>query len=117
IEFVIPGDWNKVIQRIGFSIADSWRQAGFNINTRQVDNGEWTTVQNTNSRNELMINWGQSCTYNANWQNSWRQFDASYVLPPDSTDSLNGNIMRVTDQRIFDLVADSAQLPVEDEQF
>lgn len=117
IEFVIPGDWNKVIQRIGFSIADSWRQAGFNINTRQVDNGEWTTVQNTNARNELMINWGQSCTYNVNWQNSWRQFDAKYVLPVDSTDALNGNIMRVTDQRIFDIVADSAQLPTDDPQF
>lgn len=117
LEFVIPGDWNKVIQRIGFSVADSWRQAGFNINARQVDNGEWTTVQNTNARNQLMINWGNSCTYNANWQNSWRQFNPIYVKPADSNDALVGNTMRVTDQRIFDLVAEGAKLPLDDPQF
>ena len=48
IELVIPADWNKVMQRIGFSIADSWNAAGFNVNARQVDNGEFANVQNTN---------------------------------------------------------------------
>lgn len=117
LEFVIPGDWNKVMQRVGFSIADSWRQAGFNINARQVDNGEFTTVQNTNSRNELQVNWSNSCTYNSNWQNSWRQFAPVYVKPADSTEALNGNYVRVTDQAIFDLVADGAKLPLDDPQF
>jgi peptide/nickel transport system substrate-binding protein len=117
IEFVIPGDWNKVMQRVGFSIADSWRQAGFNINARQVDNGEWTTNANTNSVNQVTLNWGQSCTYNANWQNSWRQFSPVYVKPADSAEALVGNAMRVTDQRIFDLVAEGAKLPLDDPQF
>jgi peptide/nickel transport system substrate-binding protein len=117
LEFVIPGDWNKVMQRVGFSIADSWRQAGFNINARQVDNGEFTTVQNTNSRNELQVNWSNSCTYNSNWQNSWRQFAPVYVKPADSTEALNGNYVRVTDQAIFDLVAEGAKLPLDDPQF
>lgn len=117
IEFVIPGDWNKVLQRVGFSIADSWRQAGFNVNARQVDNGEYTTVQNTNARNELQINWSSSCTYNANWQNSWRQFVPANVLPADSNDPLSGNYLRVTDQRIFDLVDQSASLQTDDPKF
>ncbi|KKB07065.1 hypothetical protein VE25_19660 [Devosia geojensis] len=116
-ELVIPGDWNKVMQRIGFSIADSWRQAGFNVSARQVDNGEFTTVQNTNSRNELQLNWSNSCTYNSNWQNSWRQFTPNNVQPADSTDQLSGNYMRITDERIFDLVAESASLETNAPEF
>jgi Bacterial extracellular solute-binding proteins, family 5 Middle. len=117
LELVIPGDWNKVMQRIGFSIADSWRQAGFNVNARQVDNGEFTTVQNTNSRNELQLNWSNSCTYNSNWQNSWRQFTPNNVQEADSTDQLSGNYMRITDERIFDLVAESANLETDADEF
>jgi peptide/nickel transport system substrate-binding protein len=116
-ELVIPGDWNKVMQRIGFSIADSWRQAGFNVSARQVDNGEFTTVQNTNSRNELQLNWSNSCTYNSNWQNSWRQFIPANVQPADSTDQLSGNYMRITDERIFDLVAESASFETNAPEF
>lgn len=117
LEFVIPGDWNKVMQRVGFSIADSWRQAGFNINARQVDNGEFTTVQNTNARNELQVNWSNSCTYNTNWQNSWRQFSPIYIKPADSTEQINGNVARITDERIHALVAEGAKLPLDDPQF
>jgi peptide/nickel transport system substrate-binding protein len=117
LEFVIPGDWNKVMQRVGFSIADSWRQAGFNVNARQVDNGEFTTVQNTNSRNELQVNWSNSCTYNTNWQNSWRQFSPIYIKDADSAEQLNGNYARIVDERIHALVADGAKLPLDDPQF
>ena len=39
VELVVPSDWNKVMQRVGFSIADSWTKAGFKVNARQVDNG------------------------------------------------------------------------------
>jgi len=56
-ELVIPSDWNKVMNRIGFSIADSWHKAGINVNVRQVDNGECTTVQNTNSKLTVELNW------------------------------------------------------------
>ena len=49
LELVIPGDWNKVMQRVGFSLADSWRKAGFQVNARQVDNAEFGNVQNTNA--------------------------------------------------------------------
>jgi peptide/nickel transport system substrate-binding protein len=117
IEFVIPGEWNKVMQRIGFSIGDSWKQAGFNVNVRQVDNGEFGTVQSTNARNELQLNWSNTCVYNSNWLNTWRVFIPDNVKPADSTDPLNGNWMRVTDPEIFALVDKSSQMPLENEEF
>jgi len=109
IEFVIPSDWNKVMQRVGFSIADSWKKAGFNVSARQVDNGEFGTVQNTNSKFTLMVNWANTCVYNSNFLNSWRVFNPDNVKPVDSNDPLNGNLLRVTDKGIFDLVADATK--------
>ena len=60
VELVIPSDWNKVMQRVGFSIADAWTKAGFKVNARQVDNGEFTKVQNTNRCSPPMVNWSTS---------------------------------------------------------
>ncbi len=114
LELVYPGDWNKVLQRIGFAVADSWRQAGFNVNARQVDNAEFQTYQTTNARNEMMIQWNQQCVFNTNWRNNWRTFAPDYVKDVDSTEPLNGNYIRVTDQRIFDLVAAGASIPTSD---
>lgn len=116
-EFVIPADWNKVMQRVGFSIADSWRKAGFNVTARQVDNGEFTTTQQTNARLDVMVNWSNTCVYNANWLNSWQSFDPINVKPVDSTETLNGNFLRVTDQSIFDLVAESKSMEIGSEPF
>jgi peptide/nickel transport system substrate-binding protein len=116
IEFVIPADWNKVMQRIGFSIADSWKQAGFNVSARQVDNGEFGTVQSTNARNELQLNWSNSCIYNVNWVNSWRTVTAENIKPADSPDALNGNFLRISDPEILDLVAKSRGMPVDAEE-
>jgi peptide/nickel transport system substrate-binding protein len=110
LEFVIPGDWNKVMQRIGFSIADSWKKAGFNINARQVDNGEFGTVQTTNSKFTMMLNWSNSCVYNSNFLNTWRSFTAQNVKDVTSSDALVGNYIRTTDPTIFKLIADSQQL-------
>ena len=119
LDFVIPADWNKVMQRTGFSIADSWRKSGFNVNARQVDNGEFTTVQNTNARLDLMVNWSSSCTYNSNWFNSWSTFtDAeAYNQPADSNEPLQGNYVRVTSPEIFKLVADSKTLEIGSDEF
>lgn len=119
LDFVIPGDWNKVMQRTGFSIADSWRKAGFNVNARQVDNGEFATVQNTNARLDLMVNWSSSCTYNSNWFNSWASFsDAeAYNQPADSNTAIQGNYIRVTDPEIFKIVADSKTMEIGSEPF
>jgi peptide/nickel transport system substrate-binding protein len=117
LELVIPADWNKVMQRIGFSIGDSWKQAGFNVNVRQVDNGEYGTVQSTNARNELMLNWGNTCVYNANWLNTWRTVTAENVKPADSAEVLSGNFIRLTDPKILELVAASGSMPTDSDAF
>lgn len=117
IDFVFPSDWNKVMERVGFSIADSWKKAGFNVNARQVDNGEFTTVQNTNSKLQAMINWSSSCTYNQNFLNSWRSFTPGNVKDANSNDPLSGNYLRVTDQKIFDLVSDATKQETTSDQF
>jgi peptide/nickel transport system substrate-binding protein len=95
------------MQRTGFSIADSWKKAGFNVTARQADNGEFTTVQNTNAKLDLMVNWNMTCTYNSNWFNSWNSFSETFVKPVDSNEALQGNFIRVTDPEIFKLVQDS----------
>jgi peptide/nickel transport system substrate-binding protein len=116
-EFTIPSDWNKVMQRVGFSIADSWRKAGFNVTARQVDNGEFGTVQNTNARLDVMVNWSTTCVYNANWLNSWRSLNPTNVKPADSTEPLSGNFLRVTDKAIFDLVDQSSSMEIGSDPF
>jgi peptide/nickel transport system substrate-binding protein len=104
VELVIPSDWNKVMQRVGFSIADAWTKAGFKVNARQVDNGEFTKVQNTNALLTTMVNWSTSCVFNTNYLNAFRSINKDNVLPADSNDALSGNQDRITDQKVFDLV-------------
>lgn len=117
IEFVVPADWNKVMQRVGFSIGDAWKKAGFNVTVRQVDNGEYNTVSTTNARNTLTIEWGNTCVYNANWLNSWRQLNPTNVKPVDSNDALVGNTLHVTDQAIFDLVDEGTKMEIGSPEF
>jgi peptide/nickel transport system substrate-binding protein len=111
VTLTTPGDWNKNLQRLGFSIADSWKKAGFNVSVQQVDNGEFGSTQSTNSKLDVMLNWGNTCVYNANWRNSWGVFKSDNVKDATSDEPLNGNWMRVTDQGIFDIVTKSASLP------
>ena len=108
VELVIPSDWNKVMQRVGFSIADAWTKAGFKVNARQVDNGEFTQVQNTNSLLTTMVNWSTSCVFNTNYLNSWRSFREENLKDPTSTEQITGNANRITDQKVFDLIAKAA---------
>lgn len=110
VELVIPSDWNKVMQRVGFSIADSWTKAGFKVNARQVDNGEFTKVQNTNSMLTTMVNWSSSCVFNTNYIQNWRSFSKDYLKPVDSNDQISGNNMRVTDEKIFKLIVDAGSM-------
>ncbi|WDR06015.1 ABC transporter substrate-binding protein [Devosia rhodophyticola] len=117
IDFAVPGDWNKTLQRLGFSIGDSWQKAGFNVQVRQVDNGEFNAVQNTNSKLELMLNWSNTCVYNSNWRNTWRVLRPENVKPADSSDPLTGNYLRVTDPDIFKIVSDSASLETDSDEF
>lgn len=117
IELVIPSDWNKVMQRVGFSIADSWTKAGFKVNARQVDNSEFTNVQNTNSLLTTEVNWSTSCTFNTNYLNSFRNIQAQYLKDPTSSDQITGNVDRITDPKVFDLVTAASSMDQSTPQF
>ncbi|MCB9118928.1 MAG: ABC transporter substrate-binding protein [Caldilineaceae bacterium] len=117
LELVIPSDWNKVMQRVGFSIADSWTKAGFKVNARQVDNGEFGTVQNTNTLLQTMVNWTTSCVFNTNFVNNWRSWNADNVKPVDSSEQLSGNYNRITNQVIFDKIAEAGAMDMSQPEF
>ncbi len=117
VELVIPSDWNKVMQRVGFSIADSWTKAGFKVNARQVDNGEFGKVQNTNTLLTTMVNWSTSCVFNTNYIQNWRSFSADYLKPVDSNEEISGNNMRITDEKVFKLIADAAAMDMSKPEF
>ena len=93
LDFVFPGDWNKVMQRIGFSMADSWKKFGIQVNARQVDNAEFTATQNTNSLLQTELNW-TNCIYTPNYMNAYRTISAQYLLPADDTKAISGNVWR-----------------------
>lgn len=116
LEFVIPGDWNKVMQRIGFSIADSWRKAGIQVNARQVDNAEFGNVQNTNSKLTVELNWN-SCVFNANYMNSWRSIQPENLKDPNSTETVTGNLFRWDNPTVSSLLQSSSQVEQTSEQF
>jgi peptide/nickel transport system substrate-binding protein len=117
IELVIPSDWNKVMQRVGFSIADSWTKAGFKVNARQVDNGEFGTVENTNSLLQTMVNWSNSCVFNTNFVNNWRSFTAENLKPVDSSEQIIGNRPRIDNQVVFDKIAEAAAMDMSQPEF
>jgi len=110
LELVIPSDWNKVMQRVGFSIADSWTKAGFKVNARQVDNGEFTNVQNTNSLLTTEVNWSSACIFNTNYMNSWRSIQKENLKDANSTDPITGNNARITDEKVFELIKQAASM-------
>jgi peptide/nickel transport system substrate-binding protein len=117
LELVIPSDWNKVMQRVGFSIADSWTKAGFRVNARQVDNAEFTTVQNTNALLQTMVNWTASCVFNINFVNNWRTITPENLKPADSNDLITGNVARINNQFIFDKIAEAAAMDMSKPEF
>ena len=80
------------------------------MNARQVDNGEFTKVQNTNSLLTTMVNWSTSCVFNTNYLNSWRSFQKESLLDPNSTDAITGNADRITDPKVFDLITKASSM-------
>ncbi len=117
LDFAIPGDWNKVLQRVGFSIADSWRANGIQVNLRQVDNAEFGVVQNTNSEREAILQWATNCIFNPNYLNDWNDILVEYVQPADSTTPNSGNNLQWSNQIVNDLILDSRQLEPTTEEF
>ena len=116
LEFVIPGDWNKVMQRVGFSIADSWRKAGIQVNTRQVDNAEFGVVQNTNAQRTTMLNW-TNCIFSTDFLTGWGNVQLQYVNPVDSNDTNSGNMYQWSTQTVNDLVTKAVSIETTSEAF
>lgn len=116
VELVIPGDWNKVMQRVGFSIADSWRQAGIQVNTRQVDNAEFGVVQNTNGQKQTMLNW-TNCIFTPNYLNAWHSIELQYVQPADATDPNVGNQYQWSSETVDALVREAEAMETTSEEF
>ena len=116
LELVIPGDWNKVMQRVGFSIADSWRKAGIQVNARQVDNAEFGNTQNTNALLTTMLNW-TNCIFTPNYLNSWHSIRPENLKPADSSDLIVGNMWRWDNQTAFDLLTESRAMDQSDPKF
>ena len=116
LELVIPGDWNKVMQRVGFSIADSWRKAGIQVNARQVDNAEFGNTQNTNALLTTMLNW-TNCIFTPNYLNSWHSIRAENLKAADSSDLIVGNMWRWDNQTAFDLLTESRAMDQSDPKF
>jgi peptide/nickel transport system substrate-binding protein len=116
LELVIPGDWNKVMQRVGFSIADSWRKAGIQVNARQVDNAEFGNVQNTNALLITMLNW-TNCVFNPNYRNAWRSVLPENLKAVDSSETISGNVYRWDNPEVFELVKASGNMEQNTEEF
>ena len=116
LELVIPGDWNKVMQRVGFSIADSWRKSGIQVNARQVDNAEFSNIQNTNGLLTTLLNW-TNCIFTPNYLNSFHSISAENLMAVDATEPIVVNMWRWENETAFELVAQSKAMDQSDPQF
>jgi peptide/nickel transport system substrate-binding protein len=117
LEFVIPGDWNKVMQRVGFSIADSWRNAGIEVNVRQVDNAEFGVVQNGNGPKTTMLNWS-NCVFTTNYLTHWwRDIKQEYIQAADASEPNVGNFYQWENPKVEELVTQAASMDITSEQF
>ena len=116
LDFVIPGDWNKVMQRVGFSVADSWRKAGLQVNVRQVDNADFGVVQNTNSQREAILQW-TNCIFNANYLNAWQPVRVANVQAGGASDPNSGNVYQWASESVDGLIDDATQLETTAEEF
>jgi peptide/nickel transport system substrate-binding protein len=95
MNFIIPGDWNGVLQRLGFSIADSWTKFGIKVNTKQLDQAGWSTAMNTNAQLETLLNWTPNCAFVPVVNNTYRGLLKEYVQKdPNATDLVTGNLYR-----------------------
>ncbi len=116
VDFVIPGDWNKVMQRVGFSIADSWRKAGIQVNARQVDNAEFGVIQDTNSQRSVMLNW-TNCIFSNDFLTGWRSIQAQYLQPVDSDTRNVGNQYQWKNPTVDELVTKAASMDTSTSDF
>jgi peptide/nickel transport system substrate-binding protein len=116
IQLTIPGDWNKVMQRIGFALADNWRSGGIQVNVRQVENAEHVDVQYTNSLREVQFCW-LNCIFSPSWTGAWREIQPGMINPGDSEERNAGNRWQWDNETVYQLVEDSKSLPQDTEAY
>jgi peptide/nickel transport system substrate-binding protein len=116
ISFVIPGDWNNVMQRTGFSIADSWTKFGLKVNTKQLDNAGWGTVQNTNAQLELLYTW-TNCAFVPNVTGAYRGLQTQYLQEADTNDTIKGNTLRFGTEEMDALIAKMTSIDPTTEEY
>lgn len=105
INFIIPGDWNNVMQRTGFSIADSWTKFGLKVNTKQLDQAGWSTAMNRNDQLEVLYNWTPNCGFTPIVTNTFRLLQKQYVQDdPNSSTPVTGNLYRFKNDNLDTLV-------------
>jgi peptide/nickel transport system substrate-binding protein len=116
ISFIIPGDWNNVMQRTGFSIADSWTKFGLKVNTKQLDNAGWGTASNTNAQLEVLYNW-TNCAFVPTVSGAYRGLLSKYVQDdPNSNDAIEGNSFRFATPELDALIEKMVSIdPTSDE--
>ena len=116
VELSIPGDWNKVMQRIGFSLADNWRSAGIQVDVRQIDNAEHGTVQRVNALRQAQLMW-HNCVFNPNYLNAWQEIQPGLINSADSQETNSGNRYQWDSETVYQLVEEATQLEQNTEEF
>jgi peptide/nickel transport system substrate-binding protein len=105
INFIIPGDWNNVMQRTGFSIADSWTKFGLKVNTKQLDQAGWGAAMNRNDQLEVLYNWTPNCGFTPIVTSTFRLLQNQYVQDdPNSSTPVTGNLYRFKNNDLDALV-------------
>jgi peptide/nickel transport system substrate-binding protein len=116
VQLTIPGDWNKVMQRTGFAVADSWRNAGIQVNVRQVENAENATIQRQNDLRDVQYQW-MNCIFTPDWLGAWREIEPGHIKPADSSERNNGNRYQWDSETVYGLVEESLSLDPTSEEF
>jgi peptide/nickel transport system substrate-binding protein len=116
LQLTIPGDWNKVMQRIGFAVADSWRTAGIQVNVRQVDSAENSTIQRINNLREVQLMW-TNCVFTPDWLGAYRELEPGHIKPGDSEETNDANRQQWDNETVYALVEESKSLEQTSEEF
>ena len=116
VNLTVPGDWNKVMQRTGFAVADSWRNAGIQVNIRQVDSAEHSSVQRINAQHDVQYMW-LNCIFTPSWMGAWQEIEPGHIKAGDSQETNDGNRFQWDNETVYQLVADSKSLEQDSDEF
>ncbi len=117
LQLTIPSDWNKVMQLIGFAVADSWRTAGIQVNVRQVDSAENSTVQRINNLREVQFMWTNCIFTPGSWLGGYREIEPGHIKPGDSSERNDQNRYQWDNETVYALVEESKSLEQDSDEY